>query len=766
MPHNPGAPAKVNDPSTWGSYFDAVTAVMNGQADGIGLMLLGSGLAAIDIDHMRDPVTGEPTAEAHDLITGAKEAKCYVEITPSGNGFRIIMLSAGGRVHNRFIVDKATDQGVEFYRDCERYITISGAEIQPPEPALVDQTPAFESIRAGYERRQQAPASKAPGIDLNLVGPQREDHYQDLIENGVPVGGRSEAFSKVVWYLASQGWSSDQIVEELEKYPNGIAAKYNKRLDKAVNASYAKWSKAQAKAGIAAAAPAQTPGAGRAPTPQPRPIIEIREGEEERILDEAEAALLPLGILYQRGNEVVRVKASYLTPWKTRVDTRIWQIIPVDVPFLKSLVAAAAKLERYDGRRRRNVPTPFPEACAKMYLSPARNWRLPILSGIVHTPHLREDGSLCETPGYDPLSGLLFVDEGQVFPPVPLAPSWDDAANALGDVEDVLREFPFVGLADQAVAVSLILTELDRRAMRSAPLHAFTAPAAGTGKSKLVNLASLIATGRPAAGIAQGRDDVETEKKINAALLAGLGSLLIDNCDRPLQFAVLAQLLTEEAITVRPLGVSRVVRVPTTIAVSATGNNLTLGEDMNRRTLLCKIDAGVERPELRKFKRDVVAFVRKHRGELVIRALTVLRAWHAAGMPKQCDPLGGFEDWSQRVREPLIWLGRQDPCSTMEAVRERDPWLEAHRTMVTQWKATLGVKPARFSVSEVIARAEIVAPFISALLLVASDRGGTKVSPISLARWLKHNENKIVDRLSFVKAGIHDGYQMWALVQH
>jgi hypothetical protein len=736
------------------------------------MVLLGSGLAAIDIDHMRDPVTGKPTAEALDLIELAKRGGCYVEITPSGTGFRIIMRSNGGEIHRRFVIDAATDRGIEFYRDCPRYITVSAAEVAPSQMTLVlDQTKILNQI---FTRYDQPAAPKVSGIDLNQAGPQRTiaKDYRDLIENGVPVGQRSEAFSKVVWYLAALGWSAEQIVDELERFPNGIAAKYAKRLDKAVNQSYAKWIKAQgtqAKGRGAGYVPGVAPLApGSAPSTAPlKPLILLREGEEERVLDEAEAAALSHEVLYQRGGEVVKVKASYLTPWKTRTGNKIWQTIPVDSHFLKSLFAAVARLERYDARRKRTVLTSFPEYIAKMYLSPARSWKLPVLSGIVHAPFLRDDGSLCETPGYDQASGLLFIDEGQIFPPVPTAPNWDDAANALGDVEDLLREFPFVGLADQAVAVSLILTELDRRAMRSAPLHAFTAPSAGTGKSKLVNLASIIGTGRPAAGIAQGKNDEETEKKINAALLAGIGSLLIDNCDRPLHFPALAQLLTEEYVTVRPLGYSRVLRVPTTIAVSATGNNLTLGEDMNRRTLLCKIDAGVERPELRKFQRDVIAHVRRYRGELVTAALTVLRAWHVAGMPRQCDQLGGFEDWSRRVREVLIWLGRQDPCNTMEAVRERDPYLEAHRAVVHQWKATLGLGPgAKYSVSEIIARAEIAAPFISALLIVAPDRAGTKVNPIALGKWLKHNENKIVDGLAFIKAGATQGHLTWALLQY
>src|SRR5262249_15556522 len=108
-----------------------------------------------------------------------------------------------------------------------------------------------------------------------------------------------------------------------------------------------------------------------------------------------------------------------------------------------------------------------------------------------------------------------------------------------------------------------------------------------------------------------------------------------------------------------------------------------------------------------------------------------------------------------------------DPCATMESVRERDPWREAHRAVVIQWKEILGVGiGCRYSASEIIARAEIVAAFHTALMGVAADRSGARVSPIAFSRWLKRNENKIMDRLAFVKAGIHNGFQTWALIQH
>src|SRR5262249_13392565 len=51
---DPRRNARSNDPSTWGSYADAVAAVAVGNADGIGYMLKDSNIGAIDLDHCVD----------------------------------------------------------------------------------------------------------------------------------------------------------------------------------------------------------------------------------------------------------------------------------------------------------------------------------------------------------------------------------------------------------------------------------------------------------------------------------------------------------------------------------------------------------------------------------------------------------------------------------------------------------------------------------------------------------------------------------------
>jgi hypothetical protein len=68
-----------------------------------------------------------------------------------------------------------------------------------------------------------------------------------------------------------------------------------------------------------------------------------------------------------------------------------------------------------------------------------------------------------------------------------------------------------------------------RGAMQVVPMHANTAPEAGSGKSYLFDLASAIATGEIAPVIAAGRTEEETEKRLSAELMAAQPIVSIDN---------------------------------------------------------------------------------------------------------------------------------------------------------------------------------------------------------------------------------------------
>jgi len=144
---------------------------------------------------------------------------------------------------------------------------------------------------------------------------------------------------------------------------------------------------------------------------------------------------------------------------------------------------------------------------------------------------MRPDGSLLLRQGYDQATRLLLL-EPPPMPHIPDPPTRDDAMRALTLLEELVEETPFVNDVAKSVGLSGMITPVVRGAFKTAPLHAASAPVAGTGKSFTWDIANAIAAGhRRMPVIAAGRDEAETEKRLVAQLLNGtpLFSMLMAN---------------------------------------------------------------------------------------------------------------------------------------------------------------------------------------------------------------------------------------------
>jgi hypothetical protein len=508
-----------------------------------------------------------------------------------------------------------------------------------------------------------------------------------------------------------------------------------------------------------------------------RPTIRIVAGEIAAAVGAAERALIVAGLdIYQRGTFVVR---PGLVPISIKNGRSInaQRILEVGDHALVEAMTVAADWEKYDGRHRQWVKTDAPQKVAVTYKERVGHWRLPVLAGIINGPTLRADGTVLAAPGYDPSTGLLLDTLGVAFPQIPDQPTHADAVRAIAVLTSLVDTFPFVDGPSKSVALSAILTATIRRSIRTAPMHAYTAPTAGSGKSKLVDLASLICAGREAGVISQGKTEEELEKRLGALLLAGDQVIAIDNCEAPLGGEFLCTMLTQVVVRPRILGRSEAPEVPSNAMVTATGNNLALIGDVTRRAVLCRLDPHDERPELRKFDRDPIATVKADRGRFLVAALTVLRAYHVAGRPNCPDPLGSFEEWSDWVRGALIWIGQADPVETIEEARELDPKLDALVAVQSQWSTIVGDRPV--SVRDLIdaatlqhtgvcmprpafPRQEFVNPdFREALLAVAGDGG--VINSRRLGKWLAANKGRITRGLRIVRIGLSAGIMQWKL---
>ena len=505
-----------------------------------------------------------------------------------------------------------------------------------------------------------------------------------------------------------------------------------------------------------------------------RPTIQLRANDIERIVDEAEAALIKADRgLYQRDGKIVCIDSITAIAAKG-VQVHVQRICERGDHALREDLCAAAAFQKYDARSKDFVDADPPMTVVQTLKERSGRLRFPILSGVINAPTMRADGSLLTEPGYDADTGLLFDPLGVEFPVIPERPTRKDAEAALAKLKHLIDEFPFVTGAHHAVALSAILTAVVRRTLKSAPLHGFTAPVAGSGKGKLVNLCGSIATGSEVPVTAQANDD-EMEKRLASSLFAGDPIISIDNCTKPVGGNLLCQMLTEVTVKPRILGESKNPTRSTGAFVTSTGQNLKIAADMVRRSIICHLDPKVERPELREFKiKDLIGFAKANRPALVVAVLTILRAYHVAGYPDAPPRLGSFEEWSDRVRGALMWLGEADPVATMEEIRSDDPELAGMRAVMNAWRETFHsqsmtvakiLKTAteqQRSADSYEGRVEFVNEDLREALMTVAGQGSI-ISSRALGNWLSAHKGRIVDGMRFEPMGERSHATVWML---
>lgn len=141
VPVNPstGGQAMSNYSSTWGAYQQAVSSVDKYNCQGIGFMFNGDGLLGVDLDHGRNPQTGELEIWASDIIN---ELDSYTEVSQSGSGIHILCygkLPSGRRRHGT----------VEMY-ETGRYFVMTGNVLDDAHTEIKDRAKQLADIHKKY----------------------------------------------------------------------------------------------------------------------------------------------------------------------------------------------------------------------------------------------------------------------------------------------------------------------------------------------------------------------------------------------------------------------------------------------------------------------------------------------------------------------------------------------------------------------------------------------------------------------------------------
>lgn len=413
--------------------------------------------------------------------------------------------------------------------------------------------------------------------------------------------------------------------------------------------------------------------------------------DEARVNDEAIQRLVKDSQLYQRAGRLVRI-----TP---RAGCRISEDDSPDTPEIEEVPLATLreKLSRHcsflqkgeDGKWRRcHVPTWCVQAVHSRGFWPGFRQ----LKAVIEFPILRRDGSVLQKPGYDAATGLEYRPNC-TFSTIPEEPSDAEIESAKALFNYAVQNFPFAKPEHLSTWLAGVLTPFCRYAFKGpSPLFLVDANVRGIGKTTLVDLAHILLTGDNAPRSSQLHDDAAEEKRITSIARSGSPLLLIDNCSKPIGNGVLDNMLTSPVWKERLQGGNEVPTYPLVFVTWATANNAQIkkGADTARRSAWCRLETKLHNPEGRKdfAERDILAWARAHRGDLVAAALTLLRAFFInSGEPPELEVWASYPDWSRVVRGCLVWHGYEDPQKAQaEFSSKLDPTAQGLDLLVAGWR--------------------------------------------------------------------------------
>jgi hypothetical protein len=284
---------------------------------------------------------------------------------------------------------------------------------------------------------------------------------------------------------------------------------------------------------------------------------------------------------------------------------------------------------------------------------------IPRIHRVVPTPRFTTTGRLLLQPGFDRESGIyLCPPEGLSISDVPDSPTDADVQWAKDLIfKDLYWDFPFVKfprykhvdeLTDDAIFYDnanrchilayMLQPFLMEFIDEATPLYNAEAPTQGTGKTRVLRYATVPSQGCEASTLSPPDTEEEWNKTILTQLRFGAEYVLFDNLDTRLSSRSFANVLTSTEFQGRLLGTNTLGVYPNRVTWANSVNNGSFNDDIARRTVLIRLDAGLAAPDQRdpnQFKHcNLSQWAREQRSGLLRACLILCRRWIAAGMPR------------------------------------------------------------------------------------------------------------------------------------
>ncbi len=342
----------------------------------------------------------------------------------------------------------------------------------------------------------------------------------------------------------------------------------------------------------------------------------------------------------------------------------------------------------------REEVTPPPSVLAAA-LAPKEWPDLQPLYGIVGAPVLRPDGSLLQTAGYDRATGLYLASKVPLKP-VPAEPSAMQVRAAREFLlHRFLGDFPWVGDADKANYLALLVTPVLRSYLRTLiPFGVVTSTMPSSGKTILTCGLGMLYGQRV---LTWTNSDEELRKAITSVLADPVGTIIFDNLAEgtAIDSPVLARLITDRTWADRLLGKNSTASFANDRVWTATGNNLRLGGDMRTRAVLVGLNPDTPRPE------DRTGFEIPHLDQWILapdnqrdvlwHLLVLVADWTRNGAPRhQGLTMRQFTPWAEAVGGFLAHHGIGGFLANVDTVRNIDDEESQWTAFFAQWRTIHG----------------------------------------------------------------------------
>ena len=285
----------------------------------------------------------------------------------------------------------------------------------------------------------------------------------------------------------------------------------------------------------------------------------------------------------------------------------------------------------------------------------------------VPVPHLDDNGKLIyPNPGYDERFET-WLD--------PTAPKLRTMSHSealhwlLGELFCMPEDGGFWWHDEQARihALARFITPFCRGLMgwKRTPLWIYDGNREGSGKDTCADVTHNTYTGRSIVCAPLSKDcDEEMRKRITSALMAGSRFFHLANMKGHVRYAALEAATDNSGVWEdRRLGVSETIVLPNETEFSFSANNATWEPDIERRCRRIRLRFTADDINGHRYRHpDILAWVRRHRDDLLSAVAALVAEWVRQGCPDGPSPFTSFPEWGRVVGGILHANGLPDPC--------------------------------------------------------------------------------------------------------